>query len=387
MRVLSIYLSILIATTPIACVAYTPQKQDIDQQQATKQLLKLQTKIQNIEKDIKHDRSNIKDLQLKLKSLDIEIGQTNEQIRQLDINLNEQKLKESTLEKRHQTLSQSKQQHEEQLAALLLQAYKNLQNERWQILLTDTDLTSKMRLNRYFQQLSQTQTKEIQTLIEHLSDIQTTAHQLEQAKTKTIALKEKFVNKRNQLTTAQQSRTAVLSQLNQQLNQNETVLSQLKGKQEVLEKVLENLKVGLSKLPAYIEPALKFEKAKRQLYFPIQEEYATLLAVTQSRQKADKKTYIEADIGTPVYAVYSGRVVFAEWLRGIGLLLILDHGNGYMSLYGNNDILYKSVGDWVNKAEMVARVGQSGGHSNPGLYFELRKDGVALNPQDWFNKS
>jgi septal ring factor EnvC (AmiA/AmiB activator) len=92
---------------------------------------------------------------------------------------------------------------------------------------------------------------------------------------------------------------------------------------------------------------------------------------------------ISAAEGQQVRTVSQGRVAFAEWLRGYGLLIIIDHGNGYMSLYGYNQTLYKSVGDWVKAGDIIAAVGSSGGQDQSGLYFEIRHNGKPVNPSQW----
>lgn len=93
--------------------------------------------------------------------------------------------------------------------------------------------------------------------------------------------------------------------------------------------------------------------------------------------------FIEAEPGTPVTAVHYGRVVFSDWLRGFGLLLIVDHGDGYMSLYGHNEVLYRETGDWVTAGETIATVGDTGGQNRSGLYFEIRHAGKPTDPQHW----
>jgi septal ring factor EnvC (AmiA/AmiB activator) len=93
---------------------------------------------------------------------------------------------------------------------------------------------------------------------------------------------------------------------------------------------------------------------------------------------------VTASAGADVHAIASGRVVFADWLRGFGLLLIIDHDKGYMSLYGYNRSLYKEVGDRVEAGEGIAAVGDSGGRARSGLYLELRKDGRPFDPLPWF---
>jgi septal ring factor EnvC (AmiA/AmiB activator) len=92
---------------------------------------------------------------------------------------------------------------------------------------------------------------------------------------------------------------------------------------------------------------------------------------------------IAANAGAPVKAVADGTVVYAEWMTGYGLLLIIDHGNGYMSLYAHNDALLKDVGASVQRGDAVATVGSSGGHGRPALYFELRRNGQTVNPNTW----
>ncbi|KAB8182140.1 peptidoglycan DD-metalloendopeptidase family protein, partial [Lysobacter maris] len=93
-----------------------------------------------------------------------------------------------------------------------------------------------------------------------------------------------------------------------------------------------------------------------------------------------------ANAGTAVKAVADGQVVYAEWMTGYGLLLIIDHGNGYMSLYAHNDALLKDAGDSVKRGDAVASVGSSGGHGRPALYFELRRNGQPVNPNVWLRR-
>ena len=92
---------------------------------------------------------------------------------------------------------------------------------------------------------------------------------------------------------------------------------------------------------------------------------------------------ISSDYGDPVRAVSHGRVVFSDWLQGFGFITIIDHGNGYMSLYGHNESLFKQAGDWIEAGEVIATVGDSGGHASPAVYFEIRERGKPVNPAKW----
>ena len=102
--------------------------------------------------------------------------------------------------------------------------------------------------------------------------------------------------------------------------------------------------------------------------------------------RASSGLLIAAGLGTPVRAVADGTVVFAEWMTGYGLILIVDHGNGYLSLYGHNESLLKDAGDTVKRGDTVARVGNSGGLAQPALYFELRRNGQPVNPDSWLKR-
>jgi len=96
--------------------------------------------------------------------------------------------------------------------------------------------------------------------------------------------------------------------------------------------------------------------------------------------------FISSVSGQPVKVVHAGRVVFSEWLRGYGLLLIVDHGEGYLSLYGHNQSLLRNTGDWVQTGETVALTGRSGGYDQSGLYFSMRRDGKSFDPSAWLQQ-
>jgi septal ring factor EnvC (AmiA/AmiB activator) len=96
---------------------------------------------------------------------------------------------------------------------------------------------------------------------------------------------------------------------------------------------------------------------------------------------------VEAAAGTPVRAVHRGRIAFADWLQGVGLLIIVDHGGGFMTLYGHNEALLKESGDWVEPGELIAQVGDTGGQASSGLYFEIRQNGEPVDPNRWLARA
>lgn len=112
-------------------------------------------------------------------------------------------------------------------------------------------------------------------------------------------------------------------------------------------------------------------------------------ALAQSRSPGkyhSQRITVAAEQGEPVQAVFYGRVAFADWLRGYGLLLIVDHSDGYMTLYAHNQSLCKEVGDWVDTGEIIAQADKSGGYQKIGVYFEIRHQGKPTNPLPWLVK-
>ena len=134
-------------------------------------------------------------------------------------------------------------------------------------------------------------------------------------------------------------------------------------------KQAENL-VGLSKL-------------KRKLSWPVKGRINHSFGSSKQGYLKWKGVFLSAPIGREVKTIHNGTVLFSDWLKGYGLVTVVDHGDGYMSLYGHNQALLKSVGDRVEAGEPIALVGQSGGQANSGLYFEIRHTGIAVNPKLW----
>ncbi len=187
----------------------------------------------------------------------------------------------------------------------------------------------------------------------------------------------------------------MLNQFAQQLKQQRHAIGRLQRDENRLSQLLDKLSKILAQpksrgifsneqLPDDRFDGKPFEQLKGRLVLPVKGEVANKFGGARPDSTALwKGLLVRAATGQTVKAVASGRVVFADWLRGFGNLLIIDHGQGYMSLYGNNETLYKQVGDTLRGGDMVATVGSSGGNEDSGLYFELRHEGKPLDPVKW----
>ncbi len=188
---------------------------------------------------------------------------------------------------------------------------------------------------------------------------------------------------REQLATQQETRRQTIARINTQLTEDQQQLDSLIRDQERLNTLLENLRTLQLPEPPASQP---FIAVKGQLAMPIEGKPLNRFGAVRNADLRWRGWLIPAEQGDPVKAVHSGRVIFADWLRGQGLLVVVDHGDGWLSLYGQNHSLLRAVGDWVGAGEVLSRAGASGGSDATGLYFEIRHQGEPVDPADWFRR-
>jgi septal ring factor EnvC (AmiA/AmiB activator) len=184
------------------------------------------------------------------------------------------------------------------------------------------------------------------------------------------------------LAQARDERKAAVAKLEESIASSSAAVTKLRADEKRLSELVAKLTELMAGFPVGTEQS--FGKLKGKLAWPVQGR----LAGDYGQPRGDgpvkwSGVLLEASQGTPVRAVYRGRVAFADWLPGLGLLIIVDHGDGYMSLYGHNEVLLKEPGDSVEPGEPIAQVGDTGGQSRPGLYFEIRRNGEPVNPHPW----
>jgi murein hydrolase activator len=180
---------------------------------------------------------------------------------------------------------------------------------------------------------------------------------------------------------ARRQRTKVLAELTAESRDREQSLKRLQAQQATLEKLLKDLNRALRDFPVDSNDA--FGKLRGRLGWPVDGKLSARFGDQRAGGVRWNGMLIATERGAPVKAVYQGRVAYADVLPGLGLLLIIDHGNGYLSLYGHNDRLFKAAGSEVRAGETVAAAGDSGGRARPELYFEIRRAGKPVDPSPW----
>jgi septal ring factor EnvC (AmiA/AmiB activator) len=271
------------------------------------------------------------------------------------------------------------------LGAELKVAYMNGRQEQVKLLLNQQDPAQLGRMIAYYGYFGRARAERITSISEHLAHLELLAESIAGETANLRALEEDQARDVKMLAGARDQRARTLAQVQSKIKTRNDELSKLQREAQALEKLVEALRRAIEEFPELAEQP--FQRVKGKLPWPVK---GSLLArFGQLRAGGPLKwqgVVIAAERGTQVRAPYYGRVVYADWLPGLGLLVVLDHGGGYMSLYGHNEQVFRRVGDRVAPGDVLAAVGDAAGLGKPGLYFEVRKGRQALDPGGWLVK-
>ncbi len=272
-----------------------------------------------------------------------------------------------------------------ELAAQLRAAYMGGSQERLRLLLNQSDPATLGRLMAYYRYLNDYRAGNIDVVTAAIRDLARLHSEIAAEEARLEAIAARRSGELETLGTAQEARRALLVSLRQQLASEDREIQRLAAQEADLSRLIDELTSILSDYPIRSEEP--FSRYKGRLTWPVA---GTLLHDFGQPRVDGRVTWngvvLAAPRGREVRSVYHGRVVFADWLAGLGLLVIVDHGEGYMSLYGYNETLLKDAGDWVAPGDVIATVGDSGGQPQAGLYFELRQGTRPVNPRLWVTR-
>lgn len=270
------------------------------------------------------------------------------------------------------------------LADQVRATYAMGRQEYLKILLNQESPATVGRVVTYYDYLNKARSDRIDRLSETINRLEMVRLEAEAEAQRMQALRDKQKEEKRALESSRSDREAAVSQLKQELGSQEERLAAMLQDEEALKKLLNTLADALEDIPAEAGNHQPFSTLKGKLQWPaggkLLVSYGAPRKIGNLRWRG---VMIEAGKGDEVKAISHGRVAFADWLRGYGMVIIIDHGDGYMSLYGQNESLYKETGDWAEAGETVATVGDSGGAERSGLYFEIRKNGKPTDPVRW----
>ncbi len=318
-------------------------------------------------------------LQERLKKDDLAIAANAQSIKSIvdDQKIVEQKLR--ALSKQQTELNDKKQQQEKALAEQIRSAYYAGHHDYLKLLLNQQDPNQVSRNLTYYQYLNAARIESIddyKSVIKDLLDVE--QEQRMQAQKLSELIAEQQLQKQN-LQHNRQQRAATLKSINSSILSSKQRLNKLEEEEK-------SLIQALARLQAMQKQAWELtglSKLKNKLQWPVQGRIRHAYGQRKQGYLRWKGVLMTAPVGQPVYTIHNGTVLFADWLKGYGLVVVVDHGDGYMSLYGHNQTLLKNVGDRVEIGEPIALVGQSGGQNRAGLYFEIRHKGKPVNPKLW----
>ncbi|MBU2924914.1 peptidoglycan DD-metalloendopeptidase family protein [Colwellia sp. C2M11] len=343
-------------------------------------------RLNNVQQEIAKQESNIFNtnkaratLERQLKNDDLAIAKVAKAINDTEQSLKSTQEKITSLSEEKQQLTSQKITQEKLLAKQLRSAYTTGQHDYLKLLLNQQQSEKIQRTITYYQYMNKARINEIekfQTTIEQLVQV-TSQHQAQVENLKTLKMNQQ--KQRAILNDNKSNRSKTLESLSKELLSSKQQLAKLKTDEA-------NLAAALQKLTEIIRAEIDLNglsKLKHKLSWPVKGRLLRSFGSKKQGYLKWKGVLLGASIGSQVQAIYNGTVIFSDWLKGYGLLTVIDHGNGYMSLYAHNQTLLKSVGDRVETGEPIALVGQSGGQDRPGLYFEIRHQGKAVNPKLW----
>jgi septal ring factor EnvC (AmiA/AmiB activator) len=355
-------------------------------QQNEKEKRANQKRLSDVHKAISAQKDNIFQgtkqrtaLEKQLKKDDLAIAKVAKSINVTKQNLKTTQTTIVKLSKRKRQLQAEKKEQERLLGQQLRSAYTTGHHDYLKLLLNQDQSEKIQRSLSYYQYLNQARIKEIEQFQQTLANLLAVTAQHQDEIENLKELEQTQLKQKKSLASTKSKRSKTLQSLNKKLLSSNEQLAKLNAEES-------NLNYALQKLEALIQAEfdlMGLSKLKRKLAWPVKGKVRHRFGTKKTGYLRWKGVFMTAPIGRPVETIHNGTILFSDWLKGYGLLTVIDHGNGYMSLYAHNQTLLKSVGERVETGETIALVGQSGGQEQPGVYFEIRHQGKAVNPKLW----
>ena len=325
---------------------------------------KLSANLRESEEAVAEARRRLEDVRGRIRDSDARLAGLEEERRRAEARLGEQR---------------------DELAAALRAAYVTGKEEHLKLLLSQKDPAALGRMLVYYSYFGKARAERIGEIEQAVTRLGELASEEQAEREKLAALEQEREREVATVESARAGREKALAAVKGQIKSNEDSIAKLRREARALEKLIADLRKALDRAPA--PSGQPFERVRGKLPWPVPGRVVASFGQARGGGLKWNGVLIATERGTEVKAPYAGRVVYADWLPGLGLLLILDHGGGYMTLYGHNEQLYRGVGETVQAGDPIATVGDTGGQSRPELYLEVRKGTAPQDPRKWFRGS
>ncbi len=381
---------------------------------AKEDLSDIQEKIQALKKELDSNQEAHKDATDALKSSETAISSANKKLRDINQKQKQNKNTLNSLKKQSLNLNENLSQQQQQLSSLLRQQYMYGGQTYSQLILQNKNPSAIARDMKYFSYIAKEHAKVIDGMQTNLVKVKKLNNQTATTLQEVANLKAKQEAEKKELEQQKQEKSKIVKTLSKQISAQRNEINKLKRDEKSLSNLVERLaKIIPKTMPKKTKKATKkkqdkiddgndekiasnettptnaysgsnFAALKGKLHLPVRGDVTNRFgAAREDTGVTWKGLFIKAAEGNDVKTVADGRVVFADWMRGFGNMIIVDHGSGYMSLYGNNQAVLKQVGEEVNAGDAIASVGNSGGNESNGLYYELRRQSKPFDPMSW----
>ncbi len=396
---------LLVAGMLLATPAFAQNSRD-----AQRKLEKVQKELESVAAERRAIESQRGSASRQLRDADEKVGQSNRRLREIEARMAREQAALEQLQQQRDALDQRMGAQRRELAQLLRAAYLQGQDAPLKLLLAQDRVADGSRALAYYGYLQRDRTQRIAELDAQLRELDDLERAIVQRRSELDQTRTAQRAQLSQLQGDRKTRAKLVAQLERRYKDRSTRERELGRDAKGLEQLLSKLRVAAARAEAQRKaaaqraartPSTTGERPPKRkpttvasapapqvggLGWPVSGALLAGYGATMPDGRSSEGLLIGAGAGTPVKAVADGQVVYAEWMTGYGLLLIVDHGNGYMSLYAHNDALLKDVGDAVKRGDSVSTVGSSGGHGRPALYFELRRNGSPVNPGGWLRR-
>lgn len=355
-------------------------------------MAQLQKEIEALQKELKNVQGTRTDLQKDLEKSEQQINELQKKARDINKQLNEQNKELDKLKDERSQLEQARKNQQAQIAEQMRAAHKLGEQSEVKVLLNQESPDQLSRIMKYHSYFMEAHTAKMHAYLETITRIDALTPEIEKKTLELGIMQGELDAQREQLKSIHGERQQALAKVNSQLKSKSQELKQLSEDRRRLQALLDQVakrvattsainSLSYVPLPAGGE---KFSLRKSRLPWPTQGRMIHRFGSARiTGQMNWTGAYIAAPMGNSVIAVHHGRVVFADYFGGHGLLVIVDHGEGYLSLYAHNQNLLKKAGEPVRAGETIATVGNSGGQASTGLYFEIRHNGKPIDPGGW----
>jgi septal ring factor EnvC (AmiA/AmiB activator) len=364
--------------------AQTTRKPTPAQKEA--ELRKVNARIENVRKSVNADIEKRDKLSAQLRDAELGVQSARRQLEEL-------RAQRIATEARLEDLEREQAQREKELAAErgalageLRTAYVNGREEQLKLLLNQQDPASFGRMLPYYGYFGRARAERIGSIRDKLEHLALLREKIAAEGQRLKELEDRQARQLASLKGAQDKRAKAVTAINSQIKSRGGEIKRLESQARSLEKLIADLRKALAS-PTVAKQA-PFEPLRGKLPWPVQQG-KVLARFGQPRAGGSLRwqgMLIGTDRGARVRAPFAGRVAYADWLPGMGLMIVLDHGGGYLSLYGHNEEVFRKVGDPVAAGDVIGAVGDTGGHNQPALYFEVRRGREPVNPENWLQR-